>query len=83
MPYIKPKIRECFKEGLSLLCPATAGDLNYIFTKLAIHYCIDKGGFNYQRFNDIMGALEGCKLELYRRQIAPHEDKKIKENGDV
>lgn len=32
---------------------------------------------------DILGALEGAKLELYRRKISPYEDIKIEENGDV
>jgi hypothetical protein len=30
-----------------------------------------------------MGVLESAKLELYRRKIAPYEDDKIAENGDV
>jgi len=30
-----------------------------------------------------MGALEGAKLELYRRKVAIYEEEKIKENGDV
>jgi len=33
--------------------------------------------------NDAIGALEGAKLELYRRVISKYEDKKIMENGDV
>jgi len=31
----------------------------------------------------VIGALEACKLEFYRRAVVPYEDKKIKENGDV
>jgi hypothetical protein len=31
----------------------------------------------------VIGALENCKMELYRRKIAPYEDIKIEENGDV
>ncbi len=83
MPYIKSEKRIGFEEGLSLLQPECAGDINYIITKICLHYLIDKGGYNYQLFNDCMGALEGCKLELYRRRIAPYEDTKISENGDV
>lgn len=33
--------------------------------------------------SEIIGALECCKLELYRRIAAPYEDIKIGENGDV
>lgn len=59
-----------------------AGDLNFVITYIAKQLLVAKGE-NYQNYNDILGALEGAKLELYRRQIAPYEDKKIKENGDV
>ena len=38
---------------------------------------------NYQAINDIVGAVEGAKLEFVRRIVNPYEDKKIKENGDV
>jgi hypothetical protein len=31
----------------------------------------------------MIGALECCKLELYRMLIAPYEDAKINENGGV
>ncbi len=34
-------------------------------------------------FNAVVGALECAKLELYRRMVAPYENGKIAENGDV
>ena len=40
-------------------------------------------GNSYATINDIIGALEGAKMEFYRRVVAPYEDEKIKENGDV
>jgi hypothetical protein len=61
---------------------STAGELNYIFTRLAKTYVAANGG-NYQAMNDVLGALEGAKLELYRRQVAPYEDSKRALNGDV
>jgi hypothetical protein len=39
--------------------------------------------YNYQRLNDALGALEGAKLEFYRRVVVPYEDWKMTENGDV
>jgi hypothetical protein len=33
--------------------------------------------------NDVVGALDGAKAEFQRRVVAPYEDKKIRENGDV
>ena len=59
-----------------------AGDLNYTITKLC-HVYVGKFGERYQTYNDLMGVLEGAKLELYRRKIAPYEDIKIVENRDV
>jgi hypothetical protein len=60
----------------------TPGELNYVITRLCIQY-MDAKGKNYQTVNDIVGALEGAKMEFYRRAAAPYEDLKIKENGDV
>ena len=64
------------------------GELNFLITKLCKHYLSQKSSSSaykarYQDYNDVLGALEGSKLELYRRLIVPYEDTKIKENGDV
>jgi len=78
MPYIK---QEQKKELLTR--PASnPGELNYLITCVIQHY-IRINGLNYQNINDVIGALEGAKLEFYRRIAAPYEDIKIKENGDV
>ncbi len=79
MPYIKQSRRA---ELHSKNIPVTAGELNYMLTKLCIAYMSDTGN-SYQSINDVVGALEGAKLEFYRRYAAPYEDTKIKENGDV
>lgn len=59
-----------------------AGHLNYQITMLCKDY-IRMCGENYKTYNDLIGALECAKLELYRRKTAPYEDTKIAENGDV
>ncbi len=92
MPYLKYDDKEKFTKILKnmediffTIMPVSklvAGILNYLFTKIA-HIYIDVKGENYQAYNDVIGALEGAKLELYRRRIALYEDKKIEENGDV
>jgi len=79
MPYVNEEAREHI-EGYEN--PRNAGELNYAITLTALEYMGEKP-FCYQTFNDIIGALEGAKLELYRRMIAPYEDTKIEENGDV
>ena len=82
MPYIKPERRALLKYFIEKHPPENAGELNYLITTLIWKYVSLKGE-KYQHYNDVMGALEGAKLELYRRKIAPYEDVKIKENGDV
>ena len=59
-----------------------AGNFNYAITKI-IDTIIKQNGLNYSHINEIIGALECIKLELYRRVVAPYECQKIKENGDV
>ena len=86
MPYIKLEARERLLDLLDhynhLPGAANAGELNFVITVLLNKYFREHGG-NYQVANDIVGALEGAKLEFYRRTMAPYEDKKILENGDV
>ena len=80
MPYILPEDRKRLTMSLTAI-PNTAGELNYLFTMLSKLY-FEKNGNNYQAINDVIGALEGCKLEFYRRLVSPYEDKKIESNGD-
>jgi hypothetical protein len=61
--------------------PKTAGELNYAITMLIKEYLGETP--NYQRFNDVLGALEGAKLEMVRRRLNDYEDSKIAQNGDV
>jgi hypothetical protein len=84
MPYIQKKEREMILKDskLDLSSIDNAGKLNYAITELMDHYLYIQGK-NYQTFNDMIGALEGAKLELYRRKVSDFEDYKIKVNGDV
>ena len=90
MPYLKQENKSVWililfsieKMFIKIGEKLVAGTLNYLFTKIA-HLYIKVKGENYQNYNDIIGALEGAKLELYRRKIVPYENKKIKSNGDV
>ena len=85
MPYVKQEIRNQFQEvGLSGHHPVmqTSGELNYEITIKLLKY-LRIHGLSYKTINDIIGALEGAKLEFYRRVAVPYEDRKIMENGDV
>lgn len=78
MPYITKKE----KDELASQFPENPGQLNYWIMMTIQQYLITNGE-TYQTYNDIIGALECAKQELYRRKISKYEDKKCKENGDV
>ncbi len=86
MPYIQKPIRDMMVTA-RIHDPDVAGELNFAITKLLVQYwqdaCRTTVGGSYQAINDILGALEGAKLEFYRRVAVPYEERKIKENGDV
>lgn len=79
MPYIPQYQREWYEPAGPP--PDSAGALNFAITALVLKYLGDSP--NYQMFNDAVGALECAKLELTRRSIAPYEDRKAIENGDL
>lgn len=80
MPYINKDRRD----KLTPKChyAENAGDLNYQITCL-LHQYLKFNGRQYKHWNDILGALEGAKLEIYRRHVVAYENLKIEENGDV
>jgi hypothetical protein len=90
MPYIKQKdrcrldaaIQNANTPFMLGTCVDTAGELNYLVTKIIRGYFVQNGG-NYQAINDVVGALEGAKAEFQRRVVAKYEDMKIEDNGDV
>ena len=83
MPYIKGEDRGKYKKVIeSIPVIENAGELNYLITCICQMY-LYQHGVKYQTHNDIIGALSNMANEWYRRKIAPYEDKKIKENGDV
>ena len=82
MPYIRIEDRQALEKRQA----RTGGELNYLFTMICKRYLTDDHGkrdVSYQKISDILGALEGCKLELYARVILPYEAEKRKINGDV
>lgn len=79
MPYITQRRRDKIDDTDSAY---NAGELNYILTKELMSYLNSKGR-SYKTINDVLGALEGAKLEFYRRVAVPYEKKKMRDNGDV
>ncbi len=84
MPYIHKESRRDFEKILNKVPTfASVGELNFLICETLAKYIEDVGGLNYRSINDCLGALEGAKLEFYRRVAAPYEEKKQRENGDV
>jgi hypothetical protein len=84
VPYIKQDNRKKFNSLIDTLANQICdeGELNYVITKL-IHTCMEKEEKKYSILNKYLGVLECVKSEFCRRIIAPYEDIKIEENGDI
>lgn len=87
MPYIKQTDRSEFDTEIYNLFlkikekNASCGDLNYILSKIVWTVFEEKP--SYTNANMLMGMLQGVQQEFYRRKVAPYEDQKIQENGDI
>ena len=81
MPYIPQKDRNALLLIANRLA-SNPGELNFQLSQIVNGYLCDKP-LSYQRMNDVVGALECLKLEVARRIVAPYENAKILENGDV
>ena len=91
MPYLIQEDRESLdQEGYDNLLQYLVtldikdflGVINYMVFK-AVRRWIKTNGQKYWIFAGLVGTLLCCILEIYRRLVAPYEDKKIEQNGDV
>jgi hypothetical protein len=62
--------------------PQDVGELTYAITKLCADY-LGRKLESYAHYAEVMGALACTHEEIYRRRIAPYEDRAIARNGDV
>lgn len=90
MPYIKELHREKYKGPVQDIIdeltdhgykPFEAGDLNYVISSIV--WKLFDSNKKYKTANDLSGVLTNVQAEFYRRKVAPYEDEKIKENGDI
>jgi len=82
MPYIKLEERpRCDDVIKSMLANDVVvnGDLNYILFAFCKRYIKP----SYNNYKNFCGELRQCATEIERKILAPYEDSKIKENGDV
>ena len=82
MPYIKKERRHHLDHivwKMLRMGVEPNGELNYILFK----FCIEVVQSSYNNYKNYIGELNECVAEIRRRLLAPYEDQKIKENGDV
>ncbi len=82
MPYISPEKRPDMNkvvEVMKVVGVKADGDLNYILFK----YCKEAVPSSYNSIKNFLGELDECRAEIRRRLLAPYEDMKIEQNGDV
>jgi len=82
MPYIKQEDRAQMDDVVSKMIRCKAepdGRLNYVLFKLCYHGVVP----SYRNYKNFIGELNECVAEIRRRLLAPYEDKKIIDNGDV
>jgi len=86
MPYVRQPIKDLVHnkehQVIHLKTLLEPGSLNFAICSLIIAY-VKNNGLCYKTLNDIGGALSYADKEFYRRVVAPYEEKKIKENGDI
>ena len=87
MPYVPEKIRLLYKDTIDNFEnmhaeKASAGEVTFLITAL-IHSWIKKQKWCYLTFCIAVGILVCCILELYRKVVAPYEDKKRMDCGGV
>lgn len=79
MPYLNSAIRASLNDGRK---PLKGGELNYIISKLLNDF-VQMKGISYATINEAMGAVICAANEFERRVIAPYEELKAKQNGEV
>ena len=85
MPYIKQSQRDLLDSRIMGLAASIAdlGELNYVLTGIINRYMKRVYDRTYTSYSMVLGTIEAVKMELYRRGVAPYEDQKRAENGDV
>lgn len=84
MPYIPNKER---RKELDTISDQLVYSLNKIGIKGNLNYFLFRTfkhlWRNYADYSNWEGDCQGSLRELYRKLVAPYEDSKIEENGDI
>ena len=89
MPYVTQPTRNLLDDKINELVDALLemdpksvdGALNYTITSLMTRVYAQP--YNYYNLNRANGVINSVRDEWYRRVVAPYEDQKAYENGDV
>jgi hypothetical protein len=87
MPYIKREersrydglIRQVVDAFSGLPAETLDGHLNYFITRILVTLYRP----SYFEYSRVQGVLECIKQEFYRRKVAPYEEDKMRQHGDV
>lgn len=84
MPYIKKINRSKFNAYLDRIVNNVTepGELTYVIYKLMSEVAT-KNGICYDSLSRAKASGQDAVDEYYRRAVAPYEDKKLEENGDI
>ena len=83
MPYISRARRAKLDPWIESLtkCHLSSGEVNYVISRILFLW--SELSKSYAIYNAVMGVLDCVKQEFYRKVIAPYEDRKKEENGEV
>ena len=82
MPYLREQqAREDLDAG-NVRPPADGAELNYAICRLVDQFLVAHG-VTYAHLAEVDAALSLSQHEFRRRIVAPYEDDKCQENGDV
>lgn len=82
MPYIEPERKTILDPYINEVFPQSLGELNYCITRLALNW-LERNAKNYTNMQNVHGCMGCAQAEFYRRMLAPYEDIKKGQNGDV
>lgn len=85
MPYTREERRKLQYRPIEELVDVIQdkGDLNHAICELTALLMAKNGGMGYTNVSNWIDGVNGARKELERRLLAPYEDIKIIENGDV
>lgn len=94
MPYIRPQEQKRLLTGIDKLLIGNKGELTFLINALQMKYCdqhlkdplatqSSSQRVDYQLLSDAAASLTDAEFEWRMRVMAPYEQHKIRENGDI